>query len=347
MNNYSTHYFFSGLLLVVFILAVLIFIPFLTPLVLAIALAVIFGPVYRFLLFKKERSTTAALITLLLVVVIVLVPGFFITTKLYSEVQDMYYYLTEESGRSNIITFLNTASEWFSNALFDAYPSISFDTLNVTEYIQRALEWVFSHLDTFFSGVTKVLVGLFITFFTLFYFLRDGKSFKQQVINLSPLVDTDDEMIFKRLEQAVYSVVVGSLIVGVIQGILTGIGFAIFGVPQPVVWGSIAAIAALIPGIGTSLVIVPAVLYLFFTGSTGYALGLLIWGILAVGLIDNILGPLLVNRGIKIHPAIILLSVLGGLTLFGLVGFILGPLVIAFLFVLLEIYKSSRNGVHR
>jgi predicted PurR-regulated permease PerM len=108
------------------------------------------------------------------------------------------------------------------------------------------------------------------------------------------------------------------------------------------VWGSIAAVAALIPGVGTALVVVPGVLYLFFTGSTGYAIGLLIWGLLAVGLIDNLLGPLVVNRGIKIHPFIILLSVLGGLTFFGLVGFILGPLIIAFLFALLEIYKNSK-----
>ncbi|MDP3962773.1 MAG: AI-2E family transporter, partial [bacterium] len=188
MNNYSSHYFFSGLLLAVFILTILIFLPFLTPIVVAIALAIIFGPVYRFILRKffgnKEKSTVAALITLLLVVVIVLVPGFFITTKLYNEIQNMYFFLTEESGRSSIIAFLNSASSWLSNALFDVYPSISFDTLNVTEYIQRGLEWAFSHLDTLFTGVTKVIVGIFVMFFTLFYFLRDGKFFKNQIIAL-------------------------------------------------------------------------------------------------------------------------------------------------------------------
>ena len=99
---------------------------------------------------------------------------------------------------------------------------------------------------------------------------------------MSPLGDEHDERILKRLEQTIYSVVAGSLIVGLIQGILTGIGFAIFGVPSPAIWGSIAAVAALIPGFGTSLVIVPGILYLFLTGSTAYAIGLLIWGMLAV-----------------------------------------------------------------
>jgi hypothetical protein len=100
-----------------------------------------------------------------------------------------------------------------------------------------------------------------------------------------------------------------------IQGLLTGIGFYVFGVPNPALWGSFAVVAALIPGIGTSLVIVPGVLYLFFVNTHLHALGMLIWGILAVGLIDNFLGPMLVNRGVNIHPFLILLSVMGRLAI--------------------------------
>lgn len=346
MNPHSSHYFFTGLLIVVAVLTVVILLPFLTPVVLALALAVIFGPIHRFVLrtlFKNnERSNIAAFIIVILIAVIVLIPSILIVGKLYTEVQDMYYFLTEESGRSGIITLLNQTAQWLSHAFFDLYPAYSFDNLNITEYLQAGLEWAFSNLDTLFTGLSKVVLGIFIGLLALFYFLRDGKELKKQIISLSPLMDTDDERIFKRLEQAVYSIFAGSLIVGVIQGILTGIGFSIFGVPNPAVWGSIAAIAALIPGIGTSLIVVPGVLYLFFTGSTGMAIGLLLWGMLAVGLIDNILGPILINKGIKIHPFLILLSVLGGLIFFGAIGFILGPLILAFLFALLEIYRTSR-----
>jgi predicted PurR-regulated permease PerM len=107
-------------------------------------------------------------------------------------------------------------------------------------------------------------------------------------------------------------------------------------------WGSFAVVAALIPGFGTALVIVPGVIYLFFASTTLHAIGLLIWGILGVGLIDNYLGPLLVNRGVHIHPFLILLSVMGGLVFFGPIGFIAGPLLVALLFALLEIYKTTR-----
>ncbi len=347
MNLASAQYFFVSLLLAVAILAVLIFLPFLTPIVFAVSLAVIFGPVYRWILRNfckgKEKSAFAASVTLFLVVIVVLVPAFFIITKMYSEIQDIYYYLTEETGRSAVITLLNTVFDKGSSMIFNVYPGFSFDSLNITDYLQQGVEWVFGHVDTLFTGIGRVLMGVFVTFFSLFYFLRDGKEFKKQIMILSPLVDTDDERIFQKLEQAIFSIVGGSLIVGIIQGILTGIGFALFGVPEPTVWGSIAAVAALIPGVGTSLVLVPGILYLFVTGSTTYAFGLLVWGLLAVGLIDNLLGPVLVNKGIKIHPFIILLSVLGGLAFFGVVGFILGPLVLAFLFALLEIYKTSRQ----
>lgn len=347
MTQISAQYFFVGLLLAVVVLAILIFVPFLTPIILAVALTVIFHPVYKFFqrIFAKgkEKSTIAAFLTLLVVILIVLVPAFFIVTKMYAEIQNMYFYLTEEGSRDSIISTLNSVSVTVSNMLFNVYPAASFDTFNVTEYLQMGLEWAFSHVDTLFTGVGKVALGIFISFFALFYFLRDGREFKRQVIALSPLMDRDDELIFRKLESAVYSVVAGSLIVGVIQGILTGIGFALFQVPQPTVWGAVAAVAALIPGVGTSLVIVPAILYLFFTGSQGLALGLLIWGLLAVGLIDNLLGPILINKGIKIHPFIILLSVLGGIAFFGIIGFILGPLVIAFLFALLDIYKAAKR----
>jgi predicted PurR-regulated permease PerM len=110
-------------------------------------------------------------------------------------------------------------------------------------------------------------------------------------------------------------------------------------VPSALLWGGVTVIAALVPGVGTSLVIIPGVLYLFFTGDTTHAVGLLFWGVACVGLIDNILGPKLIEKNINIHPLLILLSVLGGIAFFGVIGFILGPIVLSFLFTLFQIYK--------
>ena len=128
---------------------------------------------------------------------------------------------------------------------------------------------------------------------------------------------------------------------------MTEMGFSIFGVPNPILWGSVAAVAALIPGVGTALVLIPSILYLFFIGETVSASGLLVWGIVAVGLVDNILGPKLVGRGIKLHPFLTLLSILGGISFFGPLGFLFGPLTLSLLFAFLEIYSTirrERNG---
>jgi predicted PurR-regulated permease PerM len=179
----------------------------------------------------------------------------------------------------------------------------------------------------------------------MFYFMRDGAYIKRKFVSWSPLLDKYDEYITSTLKRAILSVFGGTVVVAVIQGILTGIGFLIFDIPAPAVWGAVAAIAAFIPGIGTSLVIVPGIIYLLIAGNTTYAIGLAIWGIVAVGLIDNILGPHLVNKGVHIHPFLILVSVLGGLSTFGPIGFILGPLVLALLFALLEVYRTSFTDI--
>ena len=144
--------------------------------------------------------------------------------------------------------------------------------------------------------------------------------------------------------RAIGSVVKGNFTIAFIQGFLTTIGFTIFAVPNAILWGTAAAIASLIPSVGTSLVFAPAVILLFINGEVFSSVGLLLWGALAVGLIDNFLGPKFIGRGMKLHPLLILFSVFGGLALFGLIGFILGPIILSLLFALLHIYFYAANN---
>jgi predicted PurR-regulated permease PerM len=175
--------------------------------------------------------------------------------------------------------------------------------------------------------------------------LRDGQKLKAAVVSLSPLSDADNEFIARKLERAINSAVKGNILIALIQGVLTTAGFLIFGVPSALLWGSLAAIAALIPGIGTALVLAPAIVFLFLAGEMVSGIGLTLWGMTAVGLIDNFLGPKFVGRGVQLHPLIILLSVLGGVGFFGPIGFLLGPLIISLLFALIDIYfANSKKG---
>jgi len=141
-----------------------------------------------------------------------------------------------------------------------------------------------------------------------------------------------------KLERSVNSVIKGNLVVAAVQGVMCSAGFIIFGVPSPILWGMTAAVAALVPGVGTSLVIIPAILFLFLTGSVSMALGLFLWGVVAVGLIDNYLGPKLIGKNTNLHPLLVMLSVIGGLLFFGPIGFILGPLTISLFFAIVDIF---------
>jgi predicted PurR-regulated permease PerM len=338
-------YFFFILLLIAVVAVLYLFLPFITPLILAAAVAVILYPFYRgvsdILGQGTVRNNLASFITMILFLIIVLVPLFFIVANIYSEIQSIYGVLTDEGGRSQAIQGLNAFSQAVSDRLFNIFPAYSFDEFNITEYFKSALEWIFANLDTIFSSLTMVIGYGFVFLLALFYFLRDGRMIMRRFVSWSPLLDTHDVYIASTMKRAIQSVFAGTIVVAIIQGILTGVGFYIFGIPAATVWGSVAAVAAFIPGIGTSLVIVPGIIYLFVTGNYMYGLGLLVWGFLAVGLIDNLLGPFLINRGMNVHPFLILISVLGGLVAFGAIGFVLGPLILAFVFALLEIYRHT------
>jgi predicted PurR-regulated permease PerM len=319
--------------------------PFLAPLLVAAATAVILHPIYahikKYLHIKTPRSFIASLVTVVLFLLVVIIPVFLVTGKIYTEIQGLYALLIDESGRSQLIDSLNSFSQGISNMLFGIFPAYSFDSLNITEFLKSALEWVFANLDRVFGGLAKVAGYAFVFLLALFYFLKDGRLIVKNFISWSPLLDTHDEFITHTLKKAIQSVFAGTVVVSLIQGLLTGLGFALFGIPAPAVWGSVAAVAAFIPGIGTSLVLIPGIIYLGVFNGIGPAIGLLVWGIIAVGLVDNILGPFLIKRGINVHPFIILISVLGGLVVFGIIGFLLGPLILALLFALLEIYRLS------
>lgn len=198
---------------------------------------------------------------------------------------------------------------------------------------------IVNNIGPVFSSAFSAVVTILLSVLVMYYSFKDGGVLRQKIIELSPLVNKYDRDIFSRLQMAVNSVIRGSLLIALLQGISTGIGFAIFGVPNPALWGGIAAVAALIPNLGTAIVSVPAILFLFATGQVGAAIGLAIWALVAVGLIDNLLGPKFIQQGLHIHPLLILLAVLGGLTLFGPIGFLLGPLVMALLFALLDVYQ--------
>ncbi len=339
-------YFLMIVLGVAIVLTALIFSPFLKPLALAAVFAVVLQGLYRRISkLLGGWPSIAALLTVIVSVLLILLPLSLVAVLVGNEAKEVYFSLEQGNGRSTISQAFLRIDESFGGRIPGLGDFARDASANVDTYTREALQWITGHAGDIFSSISSLLLSSFIFFIALYYLLRDGKRVRQMLIELSPLNDKDDEGVFDRLEHAVNSVIKGNLTIALVQGVLTMIGFTLFGVPSAILWGTVAAVAALIPGIGTALVFIPAVAFLFFTGATPQALGLLAWGTLAVGLIDNFLSPKLIGSGMHLHPLLVLLSVLGGLMFFGPIGIFLGPLSLSLLFALLSIYADvSRRG---
>lgn len=337
----SQPYFLFALIAVSSVLVFFIFRPFLIALVLAAMFAAALYPLYQRIYRRMSGSPgLAAFITILVLIVCVLGPFTLITMQIVNDAQQAYASLSSGTGR----TYLNTVFQYINDIATRYTPSLALPaasefSISIEQWIKSGLQWLIQNLGGASGWITRFVGNLFVFLIALYYLLRDGATLRQLIMRMSPLADADDEIVFTRLKLAIHSIIRGSLIIALIQGILTGLGFAFFGVPNSVLWGVVAAFSALIPGIGTSLVLVPGIIYLFVTGAMIPAIGLLVWSGIAVGLIDNFLGPRLVGKGMRLHPLMVLLSVFGGLAFFGPVGVFLGPLCISLLFALLSIYQ--------
>ena len=339
-NQKPQFYYLLALLAGAILIVFFIFRPFLYALIIAMVFTVVFQPIHkRVLRITREREGTAAIITAVIIAIIILVPVIFLGMQLFNEAQLLYVSITEGGRKDNL---LNAASKLIIHIQRFLPAQIKFSA-NFNQYLKQGLDWMVRHLGDIFSNFAKIMLNFFIFLLALYYLLKDGEKLKKAFVDFSPLADTDDEKIFNIIESAINSVIKGNLTVAVIQGAMTSAGFAVFGVPNAVLWGSVTAIAALIPGVGTSLVLIPAILFLFISGRFLPGIGLLLWGAGAVGLVDNFLGPKLVGRGMRMHPFIILLSVLGGIGFFGPIGFLLGPLTMSLLFAFLEIISSVKS----
>lgn len=310
------------------------FLPFLSALILSVTLAIIFNPLYgRVLKFSIGSRSIASLLTILLILIIFLIPITFFGVRVFNQAHSIYIQLSTNE-ETNTLQKLSTSIENTVNRI-SPRTSLSIDIKDISDQFFR---FIVNNIGSIFSSIARVFTMFLLSLLTLYYLFKDGLKFKDKLFKLSPLPNAHNETIFSKLKLAVNSVIRGYLIIAAIQGALAGIGFAIFGVPNAAFWGLTTMVSALVPIFGTSLVVFPAVAYLYFTGSTAASFGLLIWALTAVGLIDNFLGPKLIGRSANIHPLFILLSVLGGVAVFGPIGFLIGPIALSLLFALLEIY---------
>ncbi len=332
---------------VLFVLAILLFgallVPVFTPLFLAIVCATLWYPLHvRIEKLFGSFSSVASLVSVLLVLLVVIVPVAFIGAQVATEAFGLYQYLGDPSSRALDAFSYNRVAGYFERFMSqDSFVShiVSFEGIirGIGEYAGNLFSYALS--QAFSLGV-----GLFVFCFCLYYLLKDGPELKNAIISALPLSQGAGMAILLRLQRSIHAVFKGFLIVAIIQGILAGIGFWIAGIPQPVLWGVVAVAAALVPNVGTALIIVPSVAYSALFQSSWQTIFLIAWGVLVVGTADNVVRPMLTSRESGLHPFLIFLSIIGGVELFGIIGFIAGPVIVAFLYAVSDGVRQFRQS---
>ncbi|MBI2013694.1 MAG: AI-2E family transporter [Candidatus Colwellbacteria bacterium] len=332
--------FFLGLLAIALGLSFVTVRPYVFGLIFALVSAVIFYPVFKGIKKIVRWESLASLITITLFLAIVIIPTGFFSAQVIQEVRSAYNYFT---GTTEGVLALSQVENFINTNILERFFGIQPETegtffFNFKGYVRTAFDWFLENFGSFASGAAKTAVNIVVFLFAFFYLLKDGHKVRRAVVKLSPLADKYDQEILSRITSAIHAVIRGSIVIALVQGMLAWIGFTIFGVPSPTLWASGVVMAALIPAIGTSFITIPAVAFLFLQGSIISAVGLLVWALFAVATIDNLLYPHLVGKGARIHPFFILLFAVGGISAFGPMGFVIGPVLLSLLIALVHIY---------
>ena len=319
--------------------------PFLKPLLLGAMLAGLCRPLYDWMArLVRGRGSLAAILTLLILFILVAGPisafvGIVVAQALNVSDQAIPWVQQHFGAGSTFNTH-----DWLV-ARFPALAPYVPEQAQIIEGVGRVAKaagaFLVASATQFTTGTATFLLNLFVMLYAMFFFFRDGKKIVGKIFYYMPLSHVDEMLLLERLTSVTRATIKGTLVIGIIQGALAGLGFWVAGIDGSAFWGTIMAVLSIVPGIGAALVWVPAVIYLYIVGETLTATLLLAWCTAVVGTIDNILRPMLVGKDAKMPDLLILIGTLGGLFLFGPIGFIVGPIVCGLFLTIWEIYGAT------
>jgi len=307
-------------------LSLYIILPFLTVIFAAAIITYIFYPEFRRLNKYIKSKSICALLMVLIILLIIIIPVFLIINALAIEAVSFY-----QNVKTIDLTPVSALLSKFVQGGIDVNIYIKDIASSVVSFIIRSAS------DFFFALPQKVLI-LFVTIFIMYYFFKDGDKMVNLFGKLFPIKADHRNELLAEFKKVIYATIYGVIVSAAIQGLIGTLGLIIFDVSSPILWGSIMVLTAIIPFIGTWLIWLPAALFKIFNGDFFNGFGLLVYGILIVSLIDNFIKPKLISGKSKIHPVLIILGVFGGLKVFGLIGVMLGPLILAMLFLIYSFY---------
>jgi predicted PurR-regulated permease PerM len=330
-------------LLVVAVLAFLVFRHFLATFTVAASVAILMAPLQRRVTqLLRGRSSVAAGLLVLLTTVVILVP-ILVSAGILSQQAVTFFEWVRPRVQPAALEAL------YRDVLPARYPWLQgwlrFDEQEATQAVSSVLSGAAAAANRVIqgtvAGLTSAILDLFLFLLILFFLLRDGGALRTELRGVSPLSLTQEREIVEHLERTVRGVTKAMFIVPFAQGFVAMLGFALFGVPSPVLWGVVVSLAALIPILGSPLGWVPAVVYLFLQGEAWPTVGMLLYGIVVISGLDNVLKPMVLKGAAQIHPLPAFLATLGGLFAFGPLGFLIGPVILSLVLSAIRIYRMD------
>jgi len=327
--------------------------PVITPIVIAALLAYIFSPVYRLMHKKIKKKSLCSFIITFFVIIVIALPSIFILKGIIREAAISSIVIKQKIVTGNILGIECTAKESSICKLSNYIKEFTSDPKNryfIDSTIKDVSSSVTKYVTNLIIAFPRRILDIAILFFVMFYLFRDGGAFMKRIKSLFPIREQYKEQIVKRLNEVTYAVIYGYIIIGVIQGILGSFIFFVLGVSSPILWGIMIMLLSIIPFIGPTLVWIPGSLFFFLSGymdgNASVAIKgiiLLLCGLFVFSPIDNILKPKIIGKKTEIHPTIIIIGLIGGMFLFGFIGFLLGPLILTLLVTFINIYEKEKK----
>jgi predicted PurR-regulated permease PerM len=325
-------------------LSYLILKPFLSAIMWGIVLSIVFYPIYVFIRKRLRWKSLASLITLVIILLVILGPFSYLSFVLTQEIVAMVGKVEKgtldplgtiirhpyiNAVLNKVLSFFSVSEAQFQKVLIDTISQVGKAS---TDFIKSGL-----------GNVASAAMDFIFMIFSIFFLLEDGPRFVERLGDYMPFSPKQREKILAQTKGIVVSTIYGGVTVAVVQGLIGGIALALLKVPSPVVWGVAMFIAAFIPLFGTFIIWGPAALYLFVQGHLLKALILILVGIFGISSVDNVLRPLIIRDKMRMPILAIFFSILGGIKLFGLIGFIMGPLVLALFVSVFEIFRHTEE----
>lgn len=338
---------FLALLILVSVAFVWILLPFYGAVFWAAVLAILFGPFYRQLLGSMHgRRNLAALTALFLVLVIVIFPMTLIAASLVKEVNQVVAMI--RSGQLDFgayfLQIINALPSWAVD-LLDRYElgTITAMRERLSEGALQGSQLIASQALNIGQNTFHFLVSFAIMLYLLFFLLRDGSALSARIRHAIPLTEEHKRNLISKFTTVIRATVKGNIVVAITQGALGGIIFAILGIQGALLWGVLMAFLSLLPAVGAGLIWVPVAIYFLVTGAIWQGVVLIAFGVFVIGLVDNILRPILVGKDTKMPDYVVLISTLGGMALFGLNGFVIGPLIAALFMAAWDLLATTKG----